>query len=72
MEILRDETTLPVIPKTAVVYKQGKFFVYIKDGDTINLREISPKGDVDDRFMSVEGISEGDEIVLSAIDKEKV
>lgn len=72
MEILRDETILPVIPKTAVVYKQEKFFVYIKDGDTIKLREVSPKIDIDDQFMSVEGVSEGDEIVLSAISKEKV
>lgn len=72
MEILREEATLSVIPKSSVVYKEGKFFVYIKDGDTIKLQTVSPKKDVDDHFMSVEGINEGDEIVLSAINKEKV
>lgn len=72
MEILRDDLTLSVIPKTAVVYKEGKFFVYIKDGDKIKLQTVSPKKDVDDQFMSVEGINEGDEIILSAINKEKV
>jgi RND family efflux transporter MFP subunit len=72
MKILKGEATLPVIPKTAIVYKQGKFFVYLKDGDAAKLQAITPKSDVDDKFISVEGVNEGDEIVLSAINKEKV
>jgi len=62
---------LPVVPKTALLYKDGKFNVYLKIGEKSELKEVKPVIDVTDKLIAVEGLREGDEIVLSAIDLEK-
>ena len=65
---------LPMIPQSAMVYRDGKFYVYfpvnIKERKC-ELKEIKPFKEVSGKLMAVEGVSEGQEIVLSAIELEK-
>ena len=65
---------LPMIPQSAMVYRDGKFYVYfpvdIKERK-YELKEIKPFREVSGRLMAVEGVNEGQEIVLSAIELEK-
>jgi cobalt-zinc-cadmium efflux system membrane fusion protein len=62
---------LPVVPKTALLYKEGKFSVYLRVEGRNEVREVKPVVDVAEKFMAVEGLKEGDEVVLSAIELEK-
>jgi len=62
---------LPVVPKTALLYKEGKFSVYLRVEGRNELREVKPILDIAEKFMAVEGLKEGDEVVLSAIELEK-
>ena len=62
---------LPVVPKTALLYKDGKFSVYLSEAGRNQLKEVKPVLDVAEKFMAVEGLKEGDEVILSAIDMEK-
>ncbi len=63
---------LPLIPQSAMIYKEGKFYVYSSSGrDKQNLKEIKPVKEVPGKLMAVEGIAEGEEIVATAIDLEK-
>jgi membrane fusion protein, heavy metal efflux system len=65
---------LPMIPQSAMVYREGKFYVYcpIKGKEkACELKEIKPFREVSGKYMAVEGIKEGQEIVLSAIELEK-
>lgn len=62
---------LPTVPKTALIYREGKFFVRMKNKDQYDLAEVRPVRDVSEKLMAVEGIKENDEIVYSAIDLEK-
>lgn len=72
IKMLDGEKSLPVIPKTACLYKDGKFYVSLKkDGGKIELKEIKTIRDSSNKTMAVEGLSEGDEIIYSAIDLEK-
>ena len=72
IKIEEGERSLPVIPKTAMIYRKGKFYVHVKTGDRFDLKEIRPWEDISINEISVEGINEGDEIILSAIDEERV
>ncbi len=71
IKILNAKKKLPVVPKTALLYKEGKFEVYMKVGEEIKLKEIKPAIEVSEKMIAVEGLKEGDEIVLSAIEMEK-
>ncbi|MBF0515885.1 MAG: efflux RND transporter periplasmic adaptor subunit [Nitrospirae bacterium] len=71
LKIFEGEKTLPVVPKTAMIYKDRKFYVNVKSGGQFELKEVTPVMDASDKLMAVEGISEGDEIVCSAIEMEK-
>lgn len=79
IKILDGEITVPEIPKTAMIYKDGKFYVNVKQnpkqnlkqGNVFALKEIKPVRDVSEKIMAVEGLNEGDEIAYSAIDMEK-
>lgn len=62
---------LPTVPKTALIYREGKFFVRMKNKDQYDLSEVRPVRDVSEKMMAVEGIRENDEIVASAIDLEQ-
>ncbi len=65
---------LPMIPQSAMVYREGKFYVYCptkgKEG-MCELKEIKPFREVSGKYMAVEGLKEGQEIILSAIELEK-
>ena len=65
---------LPLIPKSAIIYKDGKFYVYCPsstENQRCELNEIKPVREVSDNLMAVEGLKDGQEIVLTAIDLEK-
>jgi cobalt-zinc-cadmium efflux system membrane fusion protein len=67
----RGDRSLPTIPKTALIYKDGKFYVRLKQNEQYELSEVRPVRDVSEKMMAVEGLKENDEIVYSAIDLEK-
>ena len=71
MKILNGKKRFPVIPKTALLYKDGKFSVYVSLGGRYEIREVKPSFDVSEKLIAVEGLNDGDEIVLSAIWLEK-
>ena len=71
MKILNGKKRLPVVPKTALLYKDGKFTVYLSVAGKYELKEIKPAFDVSDKLIAVEGLKDGDEVVLSAIGLEK-
>jgi membrane fusion protein, heavy metal efflux system len=65
---------LPMIPQSAMVYREGRFYVYCPAKDkekACELKEIKPFREVSGKFMAVEGVTEGQEIVLSAIELER-
>jgi RND family efflux transporter MFP subunit len=71
MKIVVGKKILPVVPKTALLYKDGKFTIYVSRGEKYELKEVKPAFDVSDKFIAVEGLKAGDEVVLSAIGLEK-
>jgi cobalt-zinc-cadmium efflux system membrane fusion protein len=71
MKILNGKKVYPVVPKTALLYKDGKFTVYLSVGGKYELKEVKPAFDVSAKLIAVEGLKDGDEIVLSAIGLEK-
>lgn len=71
IKIQDGKRNLPVVPKTAFLYKDGKFVVYLRVGGKYELREVKPVLNVSDKLSAVEGLKEGDEVVLSAMGLEK-
>ena len=71
IKIMNANRKLPVVPKTALLYKDGKFEVYMKVGEEYKPKEIKPAIEVSEKMIAVEGLKEGDEIILSAIEREK-
>jgi cobalt-zinc-cadmium efflux system membrane fusion protein len=71
IKIANAKKRLPVVPKTALLYKDGKFSVYLRVEGRNELKEVKPVLDVSEKLMAVEGLKKGDEIVLSAIQLEK-
>jgi membrane fusion protein, heavy metal efflux system len=71
IKIFDKERYLAVIPKTALIYKSGTFYVNVKNKEQIELKEIKPIRDTSDKLMAVDGLKEGEEIVFSAIELEK-
>ena len=72
LKIEGEKRSLPLIPQSAMVYKDGKFYIYqpLKDGKN-ELKEVKPVKELPGKLMAVEGIKEGDEIILSAIELER-
>jgi cobalt-zinc-cadmium efflux system membrane fusion protein len=71
LKILNGKKRFPVVPKTALLYKDGKFTVYLSVGGKVELKEVKPSFDVSEKMIAVEGLKDGDEVVLSAIALEK-
>jgi cobalt-zinc-cadmium efflux system membrane fusion protein len=71
IKITNGKRRLPVVPKTALLYKDGKFSVYLRVGDKNEVKEVKPVLDAGEKFMAVEGLKEGDEVIVSAIEMEK-
>ncbi len=72
LKIEREKKSFAVVPQSAIVYKDGKFYVYLplKDGKN-ELKEVKAIRELPGKFMAVEGINEGDAIILSAIELER-
>ncbi len=68
---MNEKQRLPVIPKTALLYKDGRFEVYLKSGEKNVLVEVKPAFEVSEKMIAISGLKEGDEIVLSAMEMEK-
>ena len=71
IKIFDKEQFLSVIPKTALIYKNGIFYVNVKDKEQIELKQVKPIRDTSDKLMAVDGLKDGEEIVYSAIELEK-
>ncbi len=74
LKIEGDKRRLPLIPQSAMVYRDGKFYVYCPNSTAVQhceLKEIRPVVEAPNKFMAVEGLTEGEEIVLTAIELEK-
>ena len=71
MKILNGRKRFPVVPKTALLYKDGKFAVYLRADGKYETKEVKPAFDVSEKLIAVEGLKDGDEVVLSAIGMEK-
>ena len=71
MKIINGEKRLPVVPKTALFYRDGKFTVYLIRAGKYELVAVKPAFEVSEKLIAVEGLEEGDEVVLSAIALEK-
>ncbi len=72
IKIQERKISLPVISQSAMIYKEGKFYVYIPNkNNSYDLKEIRPVREMPDKTVAVEGITEGDTIVISAIELER-
>jgi len=65
------EKSLPVVCKDAIVYKDGKFYVRVKNKELFEQREVKPVRDVSDKLMAVDGVREGEVVASGAIDLEQ-
>jgi cobalt-zinc-cadmium efflux system membrane fusion protein len=71
IRIFAGERLLPVIAKSAMIYKEGKFYVQLKTPSGFEQREIKPLRDISEKYSAVEGLKDGDLIANSAMDKEQ-
>ncbi|MBF0545306.1 MAG: efflux RND transporter periplasmic adaptor subunit [Candidatus Riflebacteria bacterium] len=70
MKILETERSYSVIPKSTIIYKEGRFFVKLQKDGEVKEVSVKPICDVSDKMSAVEGVNEGDEVVESAIEME--
>jgi membrane fusion protein, heavy metal efflux system len=72
LKIEREKRSFAVVPQSAIVYKDGNFYVYrsLPDGKS-ELKQVKAVRELPGKFMAVEGINEGDQIILSAIEMER-
>ncbi|MCX5812234.1 MAG: efflux RND transporter periplasmic adaptor subunit [Proteobacteria bacterium] len=72
IKIQQKKISLPVISQSAMIYKEGKFYVYIPNkNNSYDLKDIRPVREMPDKTVAIEGLNEGDTIVISAIELEK-
>jgi cobalt-zinc-cadmium efflux system membrane fusion protein len=71
IKILGETRTLPSIPRSSLVYRDGKFYVYVQAKESPELREVKPVRDVEGGRVAVQGISIDDRIIVSAMDRER-
>jgi len=55
------------IPEKAVVIKDGRFFVFVKEGDTVHPQEVELGEKYDGYFELKDGISPGQEIITGGV-----
>jgi cobalt-zinc-cadmium efflux system membrane fusion protein len=65
------EWELPVIPKSSLIYKEGKFYVRLKTGGEFRMKEVKTIRDISDKMTAVAGLHKGDIIATAAIDLEQ-
>lgn len=71
IKIMGESRTLPSVPKSALVYRDSKFFVYIPGKDAPQLKEVKPVRDLAGDRVAVEGIAVDEKIIVSAMDQER-
>lgn len=72
LKIEEGKKRLPLIPQSAMIYKDGNFYVYQPEKDGKHgLKLVKPVKEFPGKYMAVEGINEGETIILSAIELEK-
>ncbi len=65
--VVGEKDTAVVIPKTAVLHKKGKSWVFVANDGTADMREVVMGYDDLDRVEIVDGIHEGDRVVVSSL-----
>lgn len=71
ISIQGEERELPVVPKSCLIYKEGKFYVRLRNGGGFRMTEVRTIRDVSDKLTAVEGLHKGDIIATAAIDMEQ-
>ncbi|MCX8021317.1 MAG: efflux RND transporter periplasmic adaptor subunit [Syntrophorhabdaceae bacterium] len=72
LKIEGEKKVYPVVPQSAVIYKEGRFYVYVVSREGRHeMKEIKPVKEMPGKLMAVQGISDGEEIVATAMDLEK-
>jgi cobalt-zinc-cadmium efflux system membrane fusion protein len=71
IKIIKGVERRAVIPKKALLFRDGCFEVYLKTAEKEVLKEVKPLIEVSDNMIAVEGLKEGDEIIQKAINKER-
>jgi len=71
IKILLEEKVQPVIAKTCLIYREGKFYVHVRTAGGFELREVKLAHEVSDKLVAIDGLREGEEIAAAAIDLEK-
>ncbi len=71
VRIAGESISLPVVPTTAILYKDGDFYVHIRRAGKFEMAKVKPVMEVEGKFTMVEGVREGDEIACSAIELDK-
>jgi hypothetical protein len=78
IDILQEEKSMLGVPKTALLFKEGRFFVLVlAEGQTVK-KEVNPlfaNSDqplfaVSDSMILLQGLTEGDEVLVDAIAEE--
>lgn len=72
IEIAEGKGIYQIVPKTALLYKDGEFYAYVKDKQGYEIKKVKPVREVTEKLMAVKGLTDSDEVVLSAIDMEKL
>jgi cobalt-zinc-cadmium efflux system membrane fusion protein len=71
IKILGETKMFPSVPKSALVYRDGKFYVYLLSKEAPALKEVKPVRDLPGDRVAIEGISVDDLIIVSAMDQER-
>lgn len=71
LKIEREKKNFAVVPQSAIVYKDGKFYVYRALKDKSELKEVRAIKELPGKLMAIEGIDAGDDIVLTALEMER-
>ena len=71
IKILGETKTLPSVPRSSLVYRDAKFYVYVQGEGEPVLKEVRPVRDLAGDCAAVEGISVNDSIIVSAMDRER-
>ncbi len=72
IKIMEGIVTRPVVPKSALLYKDGEFYAYVKGQQGFELKKVVPALEVSEKLMAVDGLTDSEEVILSAIDMEKL
>jgi cobalt-zinc-cadmium efflux system membrane fusion protein len=71
IKILGETRTLPSVPRSSLVYRDAKFYVYVLGSGEPQLKEVRPVRDLAGDRAAVEGIAVDDSIIVSAMDRER-